>query len=347
MPAMSLATFLEHRSAAEPIARDVAAAVLAIAAAAVEVWRAGHDDGGAAGVDIETGNNPDGDRQFALDVVADRIFLDAARRAPVAAYASEELAEPVLIDARRSLALAIDPLDGSSNVDLNLSYGTIFSILPMLEMNGHGPVASFLQPGHRQLAAGLVIYGPKLALVLTTGTDTHVFTYGESAGGFSLAAESIRVPRGASEFAINASNYRHWDESVRLYFDDCIKGVHGPRERDFNMRWLASLVVEAYRILQRGGVFLYPADRREGYGNGRLRLVYEANPVAFVIEQAGGSATNGVEPILSLTPSGLHQRTPLIFGSGREVAKLTRYHTDPAGIAERAPLFGNRGLFRL
>ena len=346
MPAISLAAFLENRSAAEPIANDIAATILAVAVAAFEVWRAGQDATLVAG-GIETGINPDGDRQIALDVLADRIFLEATRKAPVAAYASEELADPVLIDARRPLALAIDPLDGSSNVDLNLSYGTIFSVLPMLEINGHGPIASFLQPGHHQLAAGLVIYGPRLALVLTLGAGTHVFAYSHTAGDFSLVAESVRVPRGASEFAINASNYRHWDELVRLYFDDCIKGVHGPRERDFNMRWLASLVVEAYRILQRGGVFLYPADRREGYGNGRLRLVYEANPVAFVIEQAGGSATNGVEPILSLTPTGLHQRTPLIFGSGREVAKLTRYHTDPSAIAERAPLFGNRGLFRL
>jgi fructose-1,6-bisphosphatase I len=343
MPAMSLAAFLDDRSA-EPVARDVAATVSAIAAAAVEVWQAAHE-GSATPQAIETGVNPDGDRQVALDVIADHIFLGAARKAPVAAYASEELAEPVLIDRGRPLALAVDPLDGSSNVDLNLSYGTIFSILPMLGPNGRGPIASFLQPGNHQLAAGLFIYGPKLAFVLTLGEGTHVFIHGQE--GFSLNMESVRVPRRAAEFAINASNYRHWDESVRLYFDDCIKGVHGPREQDFNMRWLASLVVETYRILRRGGVFLYPADRREGYGNGRLRLVYEANPVAFVIEQAGGSATSGVEPILSLTPTGLHQRTPLIFGSGREVAKLTRYHTDPSSIAERAPLFGNRGLFRL
>ena len=345
MPAMSLAAFLKDRSTAEPIARDVAATVSAIAAAAVEVWQAAHE-GSATPHKIETGINPDGDRQIALDIIADRMFLSAARNAPVAAYASEELDEAVLIDSSRALALAVDPLDGSSNVDLNLSYGTIFSILPMLESNGHGSISSFLQPGNRQLAAGLFIYGPKLALVLTLGEGTHVFVHARRCG-FSLSTESVRVPRRAAEFAINASNYRHWDESVRLYFDDCIKGVHGPRERDFNMRWLASLVVEAYRILQRGGVFLYPADRREGYGSGRLRLVYEANPVAFVIEQAGGSATNGVEPILSLTPNALHQRTPLIFGSGREVAKLTRYHTDPSAIAERAPLFGNRGLFRL
>jgi fructose-1,6-bisphosphatase I len=317
-----------------------------MAATGHEVWRLGQEGLGIADA-VETGINPDGDRQTKLDVVADQMFLKAARRAPVAAYASEELAEPVAIDAARPLALAIDPLDGSSNADLNLSCGTIFSILPMPEPNGRGPLAAFLQPGSRQLAAGLIIYGPKLSLVLSVGAGTHIFAYSERMGDYRLLAESVRIPPRASEFAINASNYRHWDDSVRLYFDDCVKGVHGPRERDFNMRWLASLVVEAYRILVRGGVFLYPADKRPGYGQGRLRLVYEANPVAFIVEQAGGNATNGVDAILSLEPQSVHQRTPLVFGSGREVAKLTRYHTDPSAIGERSPLFGNRGLFRI
>jgi fructose-1,6-bisphosphatase I len=346
MPPVSLTEFLRTYRGADPLRAAIARTIAEMAAAGREVWRIGQDGLGIADA-VETGINPDGDKQTKLDVVADRVFLEAAARAPVAAYASEELAEPALIDAARPLALAVDPLDGSSNIELNLSYGTIFSILPMPETNGHGPVAAFLQPGSRQLAAGLIIYGPKLTLVVSAGAGTHIFAYAERTGDYRLIAQSVRIPPRAAEFAINASNYRHWDDSVRLYFDDCVKGVHGPREQNFNMRWLASLVVEAYRILMRGGVFLYPADRREGYGQGRLRLVYEANPVAFIIEQAGGNATNGVENILSLTPQSLHQRTPLIFGSGREVAKLTRYHTDPSAIGERSPLFGNRGLFRI
>jgi fructose-1,6-bisphosphatase I len=346
MSAQDLETFLHAHADGDPVGAAVSRTVAELARAARQVWRLAQDPAAQRFDDVETATNSDGDVQTKLDVVADRIFLEAAMRAPVAAYASEELAEPHPIDASRPIALAVDPLDGSSNVELNLSFGTIFSILPALHDHSHGPAASFLQPGASQLAAGLFIYGPQLSLVLSIGEGTHLFAFSDSAGRFRLARESVQVPPQAKEFAINASNYRHWNESVRLYFDDCVKGVHGPRERDYNMRWLASLVVEAYRILVRGGVFLYPADKRPGYGNGRLRLVYEANPVAFLMEQAGGAATDGVQPILSLTPDSLHQRTPLIFGSGREVAKLTAYHSDPASIAERSPLFGRRGLFR-
>jgi fructose-1,6-bisphosphatase I len=344
MLAPDLAEFLEGVVDDDARGRALRAAIQEIADAAREVWRMVQD--GTSGDAVALGTNSDGDRQIALDILADRIFLAASRRVPVAAYASEELAEPVLIDPSSPLALAIDPLDGSSNVELALSFGTIFSILPALPENGRGALESFLQPGSRQLAAGLAIYGPRLILVLSIGEGTQVFAYSESGSGYHLLARSIRIPRQAAEFAINASNYRHWEEGIRLYFDDCVKGVHGPREQDFNMRWLASLVVEAYRILMRGGVFLYPADKRPGYGEGRLRLVYEANPVAFLIEQAGGSATNGTAPILSLVPASLHQRTPLVFGSGREVAKLTSYHTDATALGERSPLFAHRGLFR-
>lgn len=345
--AESLERFLQAWCAGDETREAVAATVTEIIATGHAVWTLGQDPEAHSFDAVETGINVDGDQQTRLDVVADGMFLAAARRAPVAFYASEEQPEPVTTDASRPLALAVDPLDGSSNVDLNLSFGTIFSILPKSDSDEAAPAASFLQPGDRQLAAGLIIYGPQLALVLSVGDGTHVFTHSARCGGFTLVKSSIRVPALATEFAINASNYRHWDDSVRLYFDDCVKGVHGPRARDFNMRWLASLVVEAYRILMRGGVFLYPADGRKGHDKGRLRLVYEANPVAFVIEQAGGGASNGVDRILSLTPESLHQRVPLIFGSGREVAKLTRYHTDPSAIGERSPLFGRRGLFRV
>jgi fructose-1,6-bisphosphatase I len=346
MPAQDLETFLHTHADGDPIRAAVAKTVAELGRAARQVWKLAQDPAAQKFDGVQTATNADGDVQIKLDVVADSIFLDAARRAPVSAYASEELAEAHPIDSSGPVALAIDPLDGSSNVDLNLSFGTIFSILPALHNHSDGPAASFLQPGASQLAAGLIIYGPQLSLVLSLGEGTHIFAFSGSAGRFLLVRPDVQVPRQAKEFAINASNYRHWNESVRLYFDDCVKGVHGPREADYNMRWLASLVVEAYRILARGGVFLYPADKRPGYDNGRLRLVYEANPVAFLMEQAGGAATDGVQPILSLTPESLHQRTPLVFGSGREVAKLTAYHTDPASIAERSPLFGRRGLFR-
>jgi fructose-1,6-bisphosphatase I len=292
------------------------------------------------------GTNHDGDVQKDLDVFADDIFLDAMRHAPVRLYASEELDQPVLLNTDADLAIAIDPLDGSSNIDTNVSIGTIFSLLPATGAPDENPAASFLQPGTNLLGAGFFIYGPQLALVLSLGSGTHVFVQSARLGTFVQAYESRIVPPRAHEFAINAANYRHWDEAVRLYVDDCLKGTEGPRERDFNMRWIASLVADCYRILMRGGVFLYPGDQRRGYASGRLRLVYEAIPIAYLIEQAGGAATDTIERILDIHPQSLHQRTPLVFGSAREVARITRYHLDPSSIGERSPLFGHRGLFR-
>ena len=222
------------------------------------------------------------------------------RHAPVALYASEELEQPVLLDKDAPLAIAIDPLDGSSNIDTNVSIGTIFSLLPATGAPDADPAASFLQAGANQLAAGFFIYGPQLALVLSLGSGTHVFVLSTRLGTFVQAYESRIIPPRTQEFAINAANYRHWDEAVRLYVDDCLKGCEGPREKDFNMRWIASLVADCYRILMRGGVFLYPGDQRKGYHQGRLRLVYEANPIAFLIEQAGGAATDTVSRILEI-----------------------------------------------
>ena len=291
-------------------------------------------------------SNADGDTQKELDVVADNIFLNAARNAPIGVYGSEELANPVVLDAEAPLALAIDPLDGSSNIDTNVSIGTIFSIHRVSGELRKDPVASFLQPGSKQVAAGFFIYGPQLALVLTIGHGTQIFVHSEKLGGFIQAYQSVAVSEKTNEFAVNASNYRHWYEPVRLYMDDCFAGSSGPRERDFNMRWIASLVADSYRILIRGGVFLYPSDQRRGYGSGRLRLVYEANPIAFIMEQAGGAATNCVEPIMHIIPKDLHERVPFVFGSRKEVHNIIRYHTDPSMIGERAPLFGKRGLFR-
>jgi len=290
--------------------------------------------------------NADGDVQKDLDVIADGVFLNAAREAGAALYGSEEMANPVILDPGAKLAIAIDPLDGSSNIDTNVSIGTIFSILPVCGEPNTDPEETFLQSGAKQLAAGFFIYGPQLALVLTLGHGTQIFVFSHKFGGFIQAYKSISIPQDTSEFAINASNYRHWDEPVRLYMDDCFSGSEGPREREFNMRWIASLVADTYRILIRGGVFLYPSDSRKGYGSGRLRLVYEANPIAMLVEQAGGAATDSVTRILDITPRILHQRIPFVFGSKKEVIQIGRYHTDPSMISERSPLFGKRGLFR-
>lgn len=288
--------------------------------------------------------NADGDVQKDLDVLADETFLDAVHAEQVALYASEELNHPVVVNPGAALALALDPLDGSSNIDTNLSIGTIFSILPVAA--GRDAIDTFLQPGRMQVAAGFFIYGPQLVLVLTLGKGTNVFVHSPRQQGFVLAYGDVLIPAKAQEFAINAANYRHWDDAVRHYIDDCLKGVEGAHGRDFNMRWLASLVADAYRILVRGGVFLYPGDSRKGYARGRLRLVYEANPMAMVVEQAGGLATNTTEPILDLVPQSLHERTPLVFGSTNEVTQVGRYHADPEPMGIRSPLFGQRGLFR-
>jgi fructose-1,6-bisphosphatase I len=335
----------------DQIRTAVVATIRELTQAAIKVRRT--IDQGALGTAFARarGRNSDGDEQKDLDVFADDIFLDAMRHAPVALYVSEELELPVLLDSTAPLAIAIDPLDGSSNIDTNVSIGTIFSLLPATGLPVTGapdadPAAPFLQAGVNQLGAGFFIYGPQLALVLSLGSGTHVFVLSTRLGTFVQAYESRLIPARTQEFAINAANYRHWDEAVRLYIDDCMEGTEGPRGKDFNMRWIASLVADCYRILMRGGVFLYPADQRRGYHQGRLRLVYEANPIAYLVEQAAGGATDSVNRILEITPSDLHQRVPVVFGSAREVERIARYHTSPSGIGERSPLFGNRGLFR-
>lgn len=286
--------------------------------------------------------NESGDKQHRLDVFADELFLEAAREAGIGYYASEEQPAAMVLHADSGLALAVDPLDGSSNIDTNLSIGTIFSFLPALDT----PEATFAQSGRAQLAAGFFIYGPQLGLALSLGQGTHIFTFSRRLGTFVEADARVVVPMQGNAFAINMSNYRHWDEAVRLFVDDCLKGSEGVFERDFNMRWNASMVAEAFRILRQGGVYLYPRDERKGYHTGRLRLVYEGNPIAMLMEQAGGAATDGVEAILDLAPEALHQHVPLVFGSTDDVAAVARYHLAPSAIGARHPLFGQRGLFR-
>lgn len=349
MSGQSLLAFLRSGSFTQkPHSEAVSATIGALAKAALEVRKLTTQGALNAGFAASRGSeNTDGDIQKDLDVVADGIFLQAIREVPVALYGSEENTGAILIDPAKPLALAIDPLDGSSNIETNVSIGTIFSILPVTGDPKSDPEQSFLQPGTTQLAAGFFIYGPQLALVLTVGAGTRIFIHSSKFGDFIEAYDSVAIPKNASEFAINVSNYRHWEEPIRLYVDDCFAGSEGPREKDFNMRWIASLVADCYRILIRGGVFLYPADKRKGYGSGRIRLVYEANPIAFLVEQADGAATDSVNRILDIQPTSLHQRIPLIFGSKSKVERVARYHVDPEMISERSPLFGNRGLFRV
>lgn len=284
-----------------------------------------------------------GDDQKELDVWSNDRLVHALKATPVAAIASEELKAPLAVGAG-PVAVAMDPLDGSSNIDTNVPVGTIFSVLPAGDIKE--PDAIFMQPGSAQLAAGYVIYGPQCTLVFTVGRGTHRFTLDPATRQFCLTGPDVAIKPKSNEYAINASNYRHWSHAVRAYIDDCIAGEEGPRGANVNMRWIASLVAECHRILVRGGVFLYPADGRKGYEKGRLRLIYEASPIAFLTEQAGGKAFDGVQRILDIVPQAIHQRTPLIFGSADEIDRIARYKADPNAMFERSPLFGRRGLLR-
>jgi fructose-1,6-bisphosphatase I len=284
------------------------------------------------------GESRDGDGQKALDAMTHDIIREALSAAPVAQFASEEAEAPELLNAGAPLAVAVDPLDGSSNIDTLAPVGTIFSILPM---TGDEP---FLQPGRSQLAAGFLIYGPQTALALTLGETTDIFTLDPESGVFVKTRRRIEIPATTREYAINASNARHWEPEIRGYVNELLQGRAGPRGEDFNTRWLASMVADAYRILMRGGVYLYPGDSRRGYRHGRLRLVYEANPIALLMEHAGGAATDGRTAILDLPPTDIHQRCPLVFGAAEEVRRVAHAYANKAG--NEMPLFKTRSLFR-
>jgi fructose-1,6-bisphosphatase I/sedoheptulose-1,7-bisphosphatase len=294
--------------------------------------------------------NVQGEEQANLDLVANEMFVRTHERGgTLAAMVSEEMEEVWNIpedQPRGRYLLAFDPLDGSSNIDVNVSVGSIFSVL--LDPDPSAPVEpeSFLQPGSRQVCAGYAIYGPTTMLVLTFGHGVNGFTLDREIGEFILTHPDMRVPTETSEFAINASNSRFWEPAVTRYVEECLAGTNGTRGRDFNMRWVASLVAEAHRILMRGGVFLYPRDDRASARRGKLRLLYEANPIGFLIEQAGGRATNGDRPILDVQPESIHQRTGLMFGSRAEVERIEAYHRDHNRRPFDAPLFRARGLFR-
>ncbi len=288
----------------------------------------------------EVGSNIGGDGQKALDIMADDAFAAALVGTGVRWYASEEQDVVNEIDTDGTLALAIDPLDGSSNIDVNVSIGTIFSIFPATD----DPNTSFLRPADQQIAAGYIIYGPQTALIVTFGDGVQSYVLDPETDTFVLTDKAVTIPETSTEFAINASNYRHWPKPVRAYIDDCLAGSEGPREMNFNMRWVASLVAETHRILSRGGIFLYPQDSRKGYEKGRLRVVYECAPIAMLIEQAGGGAGDGCDRILTQSAPELHARTPFIFGTSEMVERVCAYHDLPDD--EVSALFGTRGLFR-
>ncbi|MCP4185602.1 MAG: class 1 fructose-bisphosphatase [Hyphomicrobiales bacterium] len=331
MTGTSLEDFLENHAKSNPgDGRAVSDILLGLAKCSIQVRETINQGAlGSAFAGVKGSTNADGDNQKELDVLADDNFLDAMRSVPVALYGSEEINNPVLLDSEKKYAIAIDPLDGSSNIDTNVSIGTIFGVLPVVGEPAKNPDETFLQPGSAQLAAGFFIYGPQLAFVVSVGNGTHIFVYSARSGAFILAYENIMIPDQTNEFAINASNHRQWSAKQQHYIDELLAGVDGPRGKRFNMRWVGSMVADAYRILIRGGIFMYPGDRRKGYSDGRLRLVYEANPVSMLAEQAGGGAIccnkDGVTRILDIIPTGLHQRIPLAFGSSKEVDCLAGY----------------------
>ncbi|MGY6518109.1 MAG: class 1 fructose-bisphosphatase [Lysobacteraceae bacterium] len=281
--------------------------------------------------DAGTGNIQ-GEAQKKLDVISNEILLEAnAWGGHLAACASEEMDHPVPVpDAfpRGNYLLLFDPLDGSSNIDVNVSVGTIFSVLRCPEGVSGAEDAHFLQAGTRQVAAGYAIYGPSTELVLTFGHGTHAFTLDREIGSFMLTRREIRIPRETAEFAINMSNRRHWEPAMQEYVAGLLAGKEGPRGKDFNMRWIASMVADVHRILTRGGIFIYPWDRKDAAKPGKLRLMYEANPMGLLVEQAGGAATDGRRRILDIAPGQLHQRVPVFLGSAAEVEFVTRAHLD-------------------
>ncbi len=329
---------------------DVSIACKAIARA-VAFGELGADSASSGGA-----VNVQGEVQKRLDVVSNEMFVRQAEwSGHLAGMASEEMELPYQIPGeypRGKYLLVFDPLDGSGNLDVDVTVGSIFSILRAPDevvTSGRDVVeADFLQPGARQVAAGYALYGPSTMLVLSVGNGVVGFTLDPNLGEFKLTHPDLRVPEDAQEFAINSSNSRFWEPPVKRYVDECLAGRSGPRGKDFNMRWIASMVAEVHRILMRGGLFMYPRDNKDASRPGRLRLMYEANPMSMIVEQAGGLASTGYERILEVKPTNLHQRIPVILGSRDEVRRLEQYHAEYAAGTDKpfeSPLFNTRSLF--
>ena len=266
--------------------------------------------------------NVDGDLQKPLDIKSDEIIIDYLKKSPVAGYASEEQEGFIDFKNNNEFIVFADPLDGSSNIDVNVSIGTIFSIMPK---NNLLLDKAFTQSGAKQKSSGFFVYGPQTTLFLTVGKGTLLLALDENIEKFIIINDEVSIPKSTSEFAINAAYKRYWNSPTAKYIQDCQDGEEGSRKKNFGMRWVGSLVADASRILIRGGIFLYPSDARTKYKNGRLRLTYEANPIAFLIEQAGGKAINGIDNILAVPVKNIHQRSPLVFGSSDEVIIYRKY----------------------
>lgn len=354
---------IEERRRFPSASGDFNALILDVALACKAIARAVAlgELGGAMGNHApETGGsvNVQGETQKKLDVLSNEVFIRRTEWAGnLAGMASEEMDLPYQIPGqypRGKYLLVFDPLDGSSNIDVNVSVGSIFSVLRAQDdldacpREGQRDVceADFLQPGRTQVAAGYALYGPTTMLVLTVGDGVNGFTLDPNLGEFMLTHPAMQIPADTHEFAINASNSRFWAAPVKRYVDECLAGKTGVRDKDFNMRWIASMVAEAHRILMRGGVFLYPRDAKDASRAGRLRLLYEANPIGWIMEQAGGRASTGETPMLEVQPTSLHQRIGLVFGSKNEVERIERYHAEPVRVELNNPLFAERSLFR-
>ena len=352
----TLSKFLIEQARGDATLGDLAALLIDVAAA-VKSISAMVSKGALGGYlgSLET-QNVQGETQKKLDVLTNEAVLSNCDWGGlVAGMVSEEMDLPYVIPSatpidwpRGGYLLAFDPLDGSSNIDVNVSVGTIFSVLRHAG-NGAPDAQSFLRPGHEQLAAGYALYGPSTMLVLSVGRGTHGFTLDRETGNFILTHPDLLIPPDTSEFAINVSNERFWEPPIQRYVTECKAGRSGVRERDFNMRWIASMVAEVHRILMRGGVFMYPRFTRDPVRSGRLRLLYEANPMALLIEQAGGAASTGRGRLLEVEPESIHQRVPVVLGSRHEVERIERYHQEfDCGDDQPyvSPLFNERSLYR-
>jgi fructose-1,6-bisphosphatase I len=325
---ISLSAFLnqhlqgEHTKALNAILADIATACKKIAIAI--------DSGALEGnMGNLSSQNVQGEVQKALDMITNDIFIETTQQSGyVAGMVSEEMSDIIEVDENNrqngQYLLLFDPLDGSSNVNINISVGTIFSIVK--SHNQQPVLADFLQPGTQQICAGYALYGTSTMLVFSTGNGVHGFTLDNESGEFYLTHANMQIEEDTQEFAINMSNYRFWQTPIQNYIDECLQGSEGDREKDFNMRWVASMVAEIHRILIRGGIFMYPIDSKIKKNGGKLRLMYEANPMAMLIEQAGGLATTGKTRILDITPSQIHQRVPVMMGSRNEVERIINYH---------------------
>jgi len=332
MRRITLTQFLVGRQQKDQINADLRLLLETIARACKAISTRVNKGALADGLGSKETSNVHGEMQKKLDVLSNEILLEAnVWGGNLAAFASEEEEKPVPITEpykRGEYLLLIDPLDGSSNIDVNISVGTIFSVLKCPKKADGSycdPVeAAFLQEGDQQVASGFAVYGPTTVFILTVRDGVHAFTLDRETFTFVLTHPDIKIPADTQEFAINASNMRRWEPPVKRYIDECLAGADGARGKDFNMRWVASMVADVFRVLSRGGIFMYPRDSKNK--DGRLRLMYEANPMALIVEQAGGAATDGKTRILDIKPRALHQRCPVILGSKNEVERVTRYH---------------------